>query len=193
MKLFHASQVPGIRMLEPRVSHHGKPLIYFSDCRENTLVYLSNAVEKFCREKGLPPRSSYYKWGSYGFTKEGLLCLEEYWPGATEETYGGAAGYIYTVETEKSRPLSDIPHAFVLEEAVEVTGCEFVPDALAALKQAERAGKLTLRFYGENSPEMLRWIEKVVRQEYENSGEFPYYREFLKTKFLCLNEAGSNS
>lgn len=52
MKLFHASQTPGIRVLEPRVSNHGKPLIYFSDCRENTLVYLSNAVEKFCREKG---------------------------------------------------------------------------------------------------------------------------------------------
>lgn len=183
MKLFHASQTPGIRVLEPRVSNHGRPLIYFSDRRENTLVYLSNAVEKFCREKGLPPQESYCKWGSYGFTKEGLLCLEEYWPGATEETYGGEAGYIYTVETEKVQLLADIPHAFVSEEAVEVAGCEFVPDALAAMKQAEREGKLSLRFYAENSPEMLRWIEKAIWQEYEKSGEFPYYQDFLKAKF----------
>ncbi len=183
MRLFHASQTPGIQHLEPRRSHHGKALVYFSDRRENTLVYLSNAVEKFCREKGLPPQASYCKWGSYGFTREGLLCLEEYWPGATEETYGGEAGYLYTVETEKARPLSEIPHAFVSEEALEVTACEFVPDALAALKQAEQAGKLVLRAYTENSPEKLRWIEQSIRQEYEKAEGLSYYREFLRAKF----------
>lgn len=187
MKLFHASQTPGIRVLKPRVSSHGRPLVYFSDCRENTLVYLSNAVEKFCRETGLPPQTSYYKWGSYGFTEEGLLCLEEYWPGATEETYGGEAGYLYTVETEKVQPLSEIPHAFISEEAVKVTGCEFVPDALTALRQAEQAGKLVLRPYAENSPEKLQWIEQGIRREYEKTEAFPYYREFLKAKFPILD------
>ena len=46
---YHASSVPGIEVLEPRISNHGIPLIYFSKKRENVLVYLSNAVEKYCR------------------------------------------------------------------------------------------------------------------------------------------------
>ncbi len=39
---FHASQVANITELEPRISNHGVPLIYFSRKRENVLVYLSN-------------------------------------------------------------------------------------------------------------------------------------------------------
>ena len=49
---YHASQTGGIRCLEPRLSQHGAPLVYFSSKRENVLVYLSNAVEKCCRETG---------------------------------------------------------------------------------------------------------------------------------------------
>ena len=49
---YHASQVQGITTLEPRISNHGIPLVYFSRKRENVLVYLSNAIEKYCRETG---------------------------------------------------------------------------------------------------------------------------------------------
>lgn len=91
------------------------------------------------------------------------------------------------METEKVQPLSEIPHAFISEEAVKVTGCEFVPDALTALRQAEQAGKLVLRPYAENSPEKLQWIEQGIRREYEKTEAFPYYREFLKAKFPILD------
>ena len=43
---FHASQIGKIKTIEPRITNHNIPLIYFSDKRENVLVYLSNAVEK---------------------------------------------------------------------------------------------------------------------------------------------------
>lgn len=49
---YHASSVKGIKTLEPRISNHDIPVIYFSEKRENVLVYLSNAVEKFCKEIG---------------------------------------------------------------------------------------------------------------------------------------------
>ena len=52
MILYHASQTKGLTVLEPRVSNHGVPRVYFSEKRENVLVYLSNAIEKFCRETG---------------------------------------------------------------------------------------------------------------------------------------------
>ena len=47
---YHASQTPKIKELKPRISNHNKPLIYFSNKRENVLVYLSNAIEKYCKE-----------------------------------------------------------------------------------------------------------------------------------------------
>ena len=37
--LYHASPVPGLHTLEPRVSNHGIPQVYFSRKRENVLVY----------------------------------------------------------------------------------------------------------------------------------------------------------
>lgn len=49
---YHASPVKGLTQLEPRISNHGIPLVYFSRKRKNVLVYLSNAVEKYCRETG---------------------------------------------------------------------------------------------------------------------------------------------
>lgn len=189
MLLYHASPTAGITVLEPRVSNHGRPLVYLSDLRENVLVYLSNAVEKFCRGNGISPQGPYSKWGSYGFTKDGLLQLDEYWPNATKETYQGAAGYIYTVEAgDGVTPLPDIPHAFTSQVPLEVNRCEFVPDAYEALKQAEAAGKLRLRTYGENSQGMLDWIKKSTWQDYQDPKNPSHYREFLKAKFPHLSE-----
>ncbi len=186
--LFHASPVAGIQVLEPRVSNHGTPLVYLSDCRENVLVYLSNAVEKFCREAGFPPRDSYRKWGSYGFGEDGVLKLDEYWPNATRETYEGVSGYVYAVKGgDDLKPLADIPHAYVSSKPLQVAECEFVPDAYQAMEQAAEEGKLHLSFYGENSEAMLEWIEKSVRQEFEEAKDDPDYREFLKAKFPCID------
>jgi hypothetical protein len=81
----------------PRVSNHGEPRVYFSAKRENTLVYLSNAIEQYCRQIGFVYSEIYHKRATYGFTKAGLLCLDEYYPNATVETYQGISGYIYSV------------------------------------------------------------------------------------------------
>ena len=100
--LYHASPVAAIKTLIPHVSNHDRALVYLSEKRENVLVYLSNAVEKHCRETGFAWNAPWYKWASYGFTKDGLLLLEEYYPNATEETYKGVSGYIYQAEESAS-------------------------------------------------------------------------------------------
>ena len=82
----------------PTASNHGIPLIYFSRKRENVLVYLSNAIEKYCRDTGFSYEGQWEKWGPYGFTKDGRLCLEEYYQNALESTYKGVPGYIYCAE-----------------------------------------------------------------------------------------------
>lgn len=179
-RYYHASQTPGLTVLEPRVSNHGTPLVYLSSKRENVLVYLSNAVEKHCREIGSSHTGPWEKWASYGFSK-GKLVLEEYWPDATKETYQGVGGYIYTVEGDFA-PQSDIPDAYTTCAPVKVVGCEWVPDAYSALLQAETEGKLRLKSYSENNEAMLAWLTDIIRKEYQQTGA-PDYRRFLLDKF----------
>lgn len=186
---YHASSVPGIETLEPRVSNHGVPLIYFSEKRENVLVYLSNAIEKFCRETGFSHVGPWQKWGPYGFTKDGRIRIEEYYPNALIETYAGVSGYIYTVERIEQAPLPQtIPFAAASAAPVRVAGCEFVPDALEAILSAEREGLLTVLRYEDDRERIDAWNRKTIPEEYENAAAHPEYRYFLKAKFPFLEE-----
>lgn len=101
MILFHASKTPGLKELQPHVSNHNHPLVYCSSKPENTLVYLSNAIEKYCKETGFSYNGVWHKWATYGFTPQGKFHLEEYDPDATKQTYEGVAGYLYS--THKNR------------------------------------------------------------------------------------------
>ena len=184
---YHASPTPGITVLEPRRSNHGIPLVYFSAKRENTLVYLSNAVEKFCRETGFPHAGPWTKWGPYGF-RGGVLLLEEYYPNALEDTYRGVSGYIYRAAAlpGASREIG-IPDAAVSNRPVPVDGAEFVPDAWEAILAAERAGLLALTRYRELTEKKRAWIRDTMREQYSGAGDHSEYRHFLKSKFPFLS------
>lgn len=182
--LYHASPVPDLNVLTPHVSNHGKSLVYLSAKRENVLVYLSNAVEKHCRETGFAWEGPWRKWASYGFTKDELLQLEEYYPNATYETYKGVSGFIYQVANhECAMPQEDIPDAYISEQSLTTVSCEFVPDAYEALLEAEAAGLIVIKRYAELSEGMRRWLEKVIPQEYAKAEDRPEYRHFLQSKF----------
>ena len=186
--LYHASPVGGLTTLLPHVSNHSQALVYLSQKRENVLVYLSNAVEKYGRENQFAWNGPWRKWASYGFTKDGLLLLEEYYPNATEETYKGVPGYIYQVtDCACAAAMADIPHAFTSDEPVAVSGFEFVPDAYQALLQAEADGLIRIRRYEEMSENTRRWLKKVIAQDYANAETHPEYRFFLQNKFSFLN------
>ena len=187
--LYHASQTPNVTTLEPRVSNDNVPRIYFSDKRENVLVYLSNAVEKTCKEDGFVHTGKWQKWASYGFTRDGVLQFDEYYENALEETYAGVSGYLYTVEkTDAIKPLSNIPHAYFAELPTPVTSCEFVLDALEALLEAEREGRIVITRYADLSEKMRKWIRDTTIDEYRNAENAPDYRYFLKKKFPFLKD-----
>ena len=137
--LYHASQTPGIETLEPRTSNEGVPRIYFSDKRENVLVYLSNAVEKTCREDGFVHAGKWQKWASYGFTADGLLHFSEYYENALEDTYAGVSAYIYTVEPSDAVAVS----VFFL---IEFTNCFEGSSASCKKIHDEGIGWLTCYF-----------------------------------------------
>ena len=186
---YHASQTGGIQTLLPRVSNHKIPLVYFSTKRENTLVYLSNAIEKHCLETGYPHSGPWKKWGSYGFTKDGVLRLEEYYPNATKETYEGVSGYLYGVEAlADAKPLAGIPFAVSSEHPVNVQSCEFIPDAYAAILAAAAHGKILLERYETLRAQKLAWIRDTMRQEYRNCAQNGDYRHFLLGKFPFLQQ-----
>lgn len=181
---YHASNIENIKELIPSVSMHGKSLVYLTTKRENALVYLSNAVEKYCKEIGFEHTGKYYKWCSYGFTKEGILQLQEYWPDAVVDTYAGVSGYIYSAKNVVSaESMKDIPFAIASTEPVIVEACEYVPDAYEALKDAADKGLIVIRKYSENSEKMLAWIEQCIREQYKIANDIPEYKVFLEGKF----------
>lgn len=192
--LYHASQTPHIETLEPRVSNDNVPRIYFSDRRENVLVYLSNAVEKTCREDGFAHSGKWQKWASYGFAEDGRLEFSEYWENALADTYAGVSGYLYcAAESDAIRPLPNIPGAYYAETPVPVLSCTKIPDAMEALLKAEREGKIVIRRYAELSEKMRKWIYETTFDEYRNAGDAPDYRHFLEQKFPYVQKIDAES
>ncbi len=156
-------------------------------------MYLSNAVERFCRAQGIALEGRLRTWASYGFSPEGKLILEEYYPYALRETYAGVGGYLYAVaDAPQAAPLPDIPFAFGSPQAVRVTGSTPVPDALAALLAAEKRGKIKIRRFCTQSAEKRRWIAQTVRAELHAYGEETQYAAFLLAKFPFLRTAEEN-
>ena len=185
---YHASSIEGLRVLKPHVSNHGKSLIYFSAKRENILVYLSNAVEKYIKDKYNRPLKQYEKWASYGITDDGRVRIEEYYPNAIRETYEGVSGYIYSVKMlNDAKPLRGIADVFVVEHEVDVDGCERVQDAYKEIIKAEKEGKIVIEKYEDITDKKRVWIENTIVSEYENTDNDDY-KEFLLDKFEWLKE-----
>jgi len=186
---YHASQTPNIKTLEPRISNHNQPWIYFSSKRENVLVYLSNAVEKYCKENNFEYDGIWSKWASYGFTKDGKLELQEYYPNATYETYKGVSGYIYSVDDvptiEKQK---DIPYAYHSSEKVDVTSCEYIEDAYDAIQEEIKKGNIVLVKYEDFIKTRQDWLYKNIQNEYDTSLDHPEYRYFLINKFPFIKK-----
>lgn len=184
---YHATNVAGIEKLVPNVSSHLKPLVYFTTKRENSLVYLTNAVEKYCKEIGYQHSGQYYKWNSYGFNEDGILVLQEYWPDAIRDTYAGMSGYVYSVSNISTvEPIKGIPFGVTCSTPVQIEECEYIPDAYDALQEAAKRGLIGIRKYQENSAQKLDWIRQLIKKEYITAQSFPEYKLFLEAKFAEL-------
>ncbi len=173
--------------MEPRTSNHNIPLVYFSVKRENTLVYLSNAVEKYCVETGYKHIGKWHKWGSYGFTQNGILRLEEYYPNATYDTYKGVSAYIYSTNLlSDAEELKGIPFAFTAGHSVAVENCEFIPDAYEEIMKAAENNEIVLEKYEDMNRKKLEWVKNTVLQEYNDIQSTYEYKYFLVEKFPFL-------
>lgn len=186
---YHASKTANISVLEPRISNHNESLIYFSTKRENVLVYLSNAIEKYCTDTGFSHNGKWHKWASYGFDPDGILRLDEYYPDAIKDTYKGVSGYIYSAENIKENKFAlNISFAVATSESTPVSSVEFIEDTYFEILKAAESGLIRIRRYEEMNINMLNWIESTIRNEYQKAANEPDYRYFLKAKFSFLSE-----
>ncbi len=184
MILFHGSRTPNITTLKS-FGDGEKPLIYFFSKRENTLIYLCNAVERFCQQTGFNFQGKYATWGPYGFDSDGTLCWSEYYPNALWETFGEAEGYVYKVDTCAQKH-KYIPTAYVSDVPVEVLECEIIPDVYQEILKMESEGKLRISRYEDMSEGRKNWLQKTMKEQYAYPEISPDYKYFLENKFDFL-------
>lgn len=145
MKYYHCSPTPGLRVLEPR-----KPAAFEKPARVYMTTLLPMALMYAVRN---------YEY-TYGYTKEGQIYLDEYFPDALEILYRGKTASLYSCDpdvTETTR----IPNEVLSETAVPVIDEIYISDACEALLEQERLGTLVIHRYHTLSERKKDWIQKV--------------------------------
>ena len=145
MAYYHCSPTAGLTVLEARkpVSFDKPARVYMTTLLPMALMYTVQNYEY-----------------SYGYTKEGQIYFDEYFPNALEILYRGKSASLYICDPE-STETTRIPNEVISESAVPVISETFIPDACEALLEQERQGNLIIRRYYELTEEMLSWIRKV--------------------------------
>ena len=145
MAYYHCSPTAGLTVLEPRKpDSFTKPKgVYLTTLLPMALMYGIRNYEY-----------------SYGYTKEGQIYFDEYFPNALEVLYRGKKASLYLCDP-RSTGTTRIPNEAVSEEAVPVIRETVIPDVCEALLEQERLGALVIYRYHELSERKLEWIRRV--------------------------------
>lgn len=145
MTYYHCSPTPGLTILQPR-----KPAAFDKPARVYMTTSLPMALMYSIRN---------YEY-TYGYTREGQIHLDEYFPNALEILYRGKCASLYLCSPEHTEA-TRIPNEAVSEKAVPVLEEIFIPDACEALLEQEKMGTLVIRRYHQLPEKMLEWIRSV--------------------------------
>ena len=146
MTYYHCSPIGGLTVLEP-----GEPKNFNKPARVYMTTLLPMALMYGVRN---------YEY-SYGYTRDGQIYFEEYFPNALEELYRGKSASLYICAPE-SVETTAIPNEAVSEKAVPVIRETRIQDVWEALLEQERLGTLVIRRYHQLSERQLDW---VLREE----------------------------
>lgn len=153
MKMYHGSNIGGLKVLEPRQADHDRPYVYLSTSNVVAAFYLCNAVKK-----------PYY-WFPYGFDQSGSIPVyHELYPDALRQVSEGIRGYIYEVEAGENQviPFQSIPCARLATEPVEVTDCLEVENAYELFSEYVKQGNMRIgRFEDKSEQELARWHSMI--------------------------------
>ncbi len=179
MAYYHCSPTAGLKVLEPR-----KPVAFEKPARVYLTTLLPMALMYSVRN---------YEY-TYGYTKEGQIYLEEYFPNALEILYRGKSASLYLCAPEKTET-TKIPNEAVSETAVPIIGETPIQDACEALLEQERLGTLVIYRYHELSEKKLDWIRNAeaecIRKAdlLNNPGPMAdYYREHYPESWAIVEK-----
>lgn len=177
MILYHGSNTPNIKALEPRQADHDRPYIYMTTIDVVSAFYICNAVER-----------PYY-WFPYGFNKNGIPVYHELYPNALKEVSEGKKGYLYTVDADDNQIMSfkNIPCARLGIEPLRVVDCVEIPNAYEYFMHCVKQGKLEISRFEDKSEQSLdNWYNMIF--DYINEKDMINtpdcsYAKFVRDKF----------
>lgn len=145
--LYHVSNIGGIKVLEPKVSSHGKAYVYAIENRVTGLLFGA-------------------RWDDFDFILDandsGTPEIYECFPDAFDRIYRGRRCYVYELtEGGFMRGMTGWSPELVSENAVRVISETVVEDLYSALSDASDAGELILHRY-ERSPEYKKMVSEHI-------------------------------
>ena len=179
MAYYHCSPTAGLKVLEPRKpqSFEKPASVYMTTLLPMALMYTIQNYEY-----------------TYGYTKEGQIYFDEYFPNALEILYRGKQASLYLCEPQNT-DVTKIPNEAVSVTCVPVIQETHIPDALEALLEQERLGTLVIHRYPELSEGKRNWIRKVEADEIRNSNLLntpgpmaDYYREHYPESWAIVEK-----
>lgn len=188
MKFYHASDIANLQELKPQSSVYiENPTLYFSSKMENVLIYLANPVKKFYEQKYGKSNQIFQKFATYGFNKEKLLTIDEYYPNALEENFGDVSGYIYEIEADPNSLCENkIPFVYSTNQTQKVVKSTYVPNALDLVLKFEQKGLIKINRFETLSEKKLQIIKQQVEDCYAKTDD-KIFKEYLTEKFSNLN------
>lgn len=157
MTLFHGSPVGGLTELQPFLSEHGKPYLYFAT---NPLVALLYAA------KPVPKPFSFYP---YGFDKDGGVVYSEYYENAFEQLYRGKAGYLYECDhvAGLENP-TQINCAYTTTEPVQIDRVTRIDDLYDYFMAQAEQGLFRVKRRAEISEKEIDFVLEEFRKDIVN-------------------------
>lgn len=148
MKLYHVSTIPNLKVLEPRLSSHGKPYVYATTNLELALFF------------GGKESAGDFD-GNYG-TYNDIPFFYEAYKGALKRIFDGAVCYIYEVDPSTfMEGKTSFKSEVVSESPVKVLNCTKVENLYDYLIQLNSQSKVDLHFY-EDTKEYKERIDKHI-------------------------------
>lgn len=156
MTFYHGSPIGGLNELQPFLSEHGKPYIYFAT---NPLVALLYAV------KPVPKPFSFYP---YGFDKNGNVIYSEYYENAFCDLYKCKVGYLYECDDLKNTDTpTQINCAYTSAEPIKVDRVTMIPDLYTFYKEQEKKGLFRVKPKKDISDKEMNYVFDELRKDIE--------------------------
>ena len=148
-KLYHVSQTPDLKVLEPRVSTHGKAYVYATTNLELALLFGAHHMGDFD--------------GKIGTDDKGKPYFYEAYKGAFDERYKGKKCYIYEVKPDTfEMGQTNFKGEVMSSKPVKIINCTEVKDLYDYLDKLIEDRKITLLDYN-NNPEYVSRINESIK------------------------------